>query len=83
MIELIARLINWLLNIIFPDRSDEEIEFSEAIKLEFIYYETPSIIHMKKYKNPHIGQKFLCKEEREMYVYVGNRKFVCISNAYV
>lgn len=81
MIKLISRSINCILNRLFPD--DKEISFSEAIKLEHIYYETPSIASMKNYRNPHVGQKFLCQEEGEMYVYVGGKKFVCMTNVYV
>lgn len=82
MIELIARLINWILNKLLPD-TDKEIEFSEAVKLEQIYHVTPSIMSMKNYKKPHVGQKFLCQEEGKMFVYVGGKKFVCMTNVYI
>lgn len=81
MIKLIAiKLIDLFSNIF---QKDKEIEFSEAIKLEWTYYTTPSIESMKNYKKPHVGQKFFCMDTGEMYVYVGGRKFVCMTNVYI
>ena len=81
MIKMISKYINCFLNKIFY--KEEEIDFSEAIKIECKYYIIPSIMDMKKYRKPHIGQKFLCQYESEMYVYVGGGKYMCIANAYI
>lgn len=81
MIELMICLVNSLLNRF--SANDEEIEYIEAVKLERVYYTTTSVADMKNYKKPHIGQKFYCEYEDEMYVYVGGHKFVQMANVYI
>lgn len=81
MIKMIIKPINCILEKIFP--IEKEIEYSEAIKMEWMYYTTQSVYTMKHYKKPHIGQKFLCQDENKMFVYVGNGKFICMSNVYI
>lgn len=78
---MIIKPITCILEKIFPIES--EIEYSEAIKMEWIYYTIQSVYAMKNYKKPHVGQKFLCQYENEMYVYIGNGKFICMNNVYI